>query len=601
MPKKDRWHEKPTAMLGGVAIFIAVIGAVLLLIPLRADSVVVISASSLLFMVGLADDFFTIKPYQKLIGQFAGAAAVIYYGLVLPWTQSPAANMLITFIWLIGITNAVNMLDNMDGLAAGISAIAAVFLAANFAMNGQYVEALSLAAFAGALGGFLLFNHNPASIFMGDCGSLFIGFFLASTALLSGHVGGRSRSVVSVLAVPVLVLCIPIFDTTFVTLMRKLAGRAASQGGRDHTSHRLVALGLTERHAVWMLYGLAASAGALSLFVSRTGFDVSVAAMTVFTIALTFLGVHLGRVRVYDEAELTAAREKPLVGFLIELSYKRRVFEVVLDFSLIVLSYYTAYALMFGSAASVSSDWQLFLRTVPVIVIIKLATFLGAGVYRGVWRYASVADALHIARAVLLGSVLSMIVIVLAFRFDGFSRTVFVLDALLLCASVTGSRFAFRLLRRLIPAPHTRMSRRVLIYGAGDGGELLLRELNNNSALQYTPVAFLDDDARKKGRVIHGLRVYDGASDLHALAQRLKADEILVATSKIADERLADIVYAAAAAQISVTRAYMAFQPVTPASVGWVLPSADLPAGVPVLVPATTAKTLIHSARPADH
>src|SRR5438067_13673904 len=163
-----------------------------------------------------------------------------------------------------------------------------------------------LAGFAGALLGFLIYNHSPASIFMGDCGSLCVGFFLATTALMSrGGGGGRSRSIVAVLAVPVLVLLVPIFDTTFVTLMRKMAGRAASQGGRDHTSHRLVALGLSEKHAVWMLYTFAFAAGSLAMVVRRAALDVTVGAIASFTVLLTLLGVYLARVRVYDEAEIS--------------------------------------------------------------------------------------------------------------------------------------------------------------------------------------------------------------------------------------------------------------------------------------------------------
>src|SRR5687767_7353065 len=117
---------------------------------------------------------------------------------------------------------------------------------------------------------------------MGDCGSMFVGFFLASTALLQGEGGGRSRSVVAVLAVPVLGLCIPIFDATFVTLMRKLAARSASQGGRDHTSHRLVALGLSERHAVWMLWVFALLGGGLAISAHGLELDVSIAAIAGF-------------------------------------------------------------------------------------------------------------------------------------------------------------------------------------------------------------------------------------------------------------------------------------------------------------------------------
>src|ERR1051326_7409676 len=302
-PKADRWHQAPTAMMGGVAIYVAVIVALLLRARRSRELWVVIGGGTTLFLIGLVDDFIRLKPYQKLIGQVLTAAAVVYLGLVLPWTDSSTLNMLITFFWLVGVTNAVNMLDNMDGLAAGVAAIASLSLAVNFVVNHQINEALMLAAFFGALAGFLVYNHNPASIFMGDCGSMFVGFFLASTALLSGQGGGRSRSVVAGLAVPVLVLCIPIFDTTFVTLARKLAGRAASQGGRDHTSHRLVALGLSERRAVLLLYGLAALSGLLAVVVRQLKPDVSIALLALLTLGLTLLGVYLAGVKGYDQED----------------------------------------------------------------------------------------------------------------------------------------------------------------------------------------------------------------------------------------------------------------------------------------------------------
>ena len=149
--------------------------------------------ASFLFLVGLIDDWLHIKPYQKLIGQVIGAAVVVNYGLVLPWTRSLPANMVITIFWLIGITNAINLLDNMDGLATGIAAIASAFLTFNFMAAGQTTEAMMLGVFTAALVGFLIYNSNPASIFMGDSGSMFIGFFLASASLIN-LAGGRSRS-----------------------------------------------------------------------------------------------------------------------------------------------------------------------------------------------------------------------------------------------------------------------------------------------------------------------------------------------------------------------------------------------------------------------
>ena len=211
-PKTDRWHKKPTAMLGGVGIWLSVIISVQFFIPHTVHSWVLLRASTFLFLVGLVDDILHIKPYQKLIGQILGSAYVIYYGLTLPWTSSIVVNMALAIFWLIGITNAINLLDNMDGLASGIAVIAAGFLALSFLNTNQHVEALMMVAFAGALLGFLIYNSNPASIFMGDCGSMFVGFFLASSALVNVS-GGRSRSFLPVLAVPILVLFIPIFDT----------------------------------------------------------------------------------------------------------------------------------------------------------------------------------------------------------------------------------------------------------------------------------------------------------------------------------------------------------------------------------------------------
>jgi len=550
-PKSDRWHSKPTAMLGGVAIVIAVVTALLIFVPLTRDNVIVIAASVALFFVGLADDFLHIKPYQKLIGQLLGAAAVVAFGLVLPWTGYFAINVLITLFWLVGITNAVNMLDNMDGLAAGVSAIAAVFLALNFIGNRQPGEALMLAAFAGALVGFLVYNHHPASVFMGDCGSMFIGFFLASIALVSGTGGGRSRSVAAVLAVPVLVLVVPIFDTTFVTLMRKMAGRSASQGGRDHTSHRLVALGLSERRAVWMLYTFAAAAGALAILVRHATLDISLGAIASFTLVLTFIGIHLARVRVYEEPD---ARPKALVAFLVDVSYKRRLFEVALDVVLIVLSYYFAHVLVFGPASQ-SPRWNLFFRTLLVAIALQLAALLLSGVYRGIWRYASITDVEHHVRGVALGAAATFVYASLAAS-SNVTVPVFLIDAMLLLFAITASRFSFRALRRFLPSIDGASGQRVVIYGAGDGGELILRELLHNKALARVPVAFLDDDPRKSGRVLHGLPISapNGAGSIAMFCRAYGAGELLVSTGKLPAERLRQVIEECEAAGLAVGR-----------------------------------------------
>ena len=552
-PKTDRWHKKPTAMLGGVAIFLSVLIPNLFLVPDTTYEYVIIRASTFLFVVGLVDDLIHLKPYQKLIGQVLGAAYVVYYGLSLPWTRSPLINMALAIFWLIAITNAINLLDNMDGLAAGIAIIAGGFLALSFVNTGQYIDAVILLCFASALLGFLIYNSNPASIFMGDCGSMFVGFFLASSALVNVS-GGRSRSFLPVLAVPILVLFIPIFDTTFVTILRKLSGRAASQGGRDHTSHRLVALGMSERHAVWMLYGFAALSGVLAVVVQRVKLDVSLAAIAGFTILLTLLGVYLSGVKVYDEtADEQALKGKALYTFLVDVSYKRRIFEVLLDLVLIILAYWSSYAIKFGPF-SASPQWKLFIRSIPIVLFVKMSAFLVMGVYRGLWKYTSIDDLIVFAKAVMLSSIASVIIILFTLRFEGFSRAVFVIDGVLMFFFLAGSRMAFRLFRQVLPAGGNPNGRRVLIYGAGDGGELLLRELMNNRDLALSPIGFLDDDPSKSGKLIHGFRVFGGNGDLGSVCDQQQVDEVVISSLKMTDARVEEVVRCCAEREIVVKR-----------------------------------------------
>jgi UDP-GlcNAc:undecaprenyl-phosphate GlcNAc-1-phosphate transferase len=448
----------------------------------------------------------------------------------------------------------------MDGLAAGIAVIAAISLAVGFALNGQTNELLLVSVFIGTLLGFLIFNFNPASIFMGDCGSMFVGFLLASSVLV-GQTGGRSRGILSILAVPVLILFVPIFDTTLVTIIRKLWGRKASQGGRDHTSHRLVALGLSERSAVLMIYFFAVCAGLLSLSVSHMATMQSLGLIGIFTAALAIGGVYLSKVKVYDETEADlATRNNAVFAFLINVSYKRRIFEVFLDAFLITFSYYAAYVLLFGSFEG-SGNWELFINTAPLLVILKLFAFLGAGVYRGIWRYTSIADFITFFKGVLAGSALSVFTVLLLYRFQNFSRAVFVLDGIILLLMLVGSRMAFRLIREFLPNATSADGRRVLIYGAGDGGEMVLRELRNNPAWNYRAVGFVDDDPLKKGKVINGLQVYDANGLLGDICQDKAIQEILISSRKISPEALERVREVCRDSDIMLKRAQMKIEP----------------------------------------
>src|ERR1044071_7929254 len=183
-----------------------------------------------------------------------------------------------------------------------------------------------------------------------------------------------------------------------------------------------------------------------------------------------------------------------------------------------------------------------------------MAAFLVMGVYRGIWRYTSVDDLVVHAKAVVIGGVASVLGILFAFRFEGVSRTVFIVDAILMFMLLAGSRMAFRLFRQFLPTHTARDGCRVLIYGAGDGGELLLRELLNNRELQYAPVGFVDDDPNKKGKVIHGLKVFGGNGQLRDICRAQRVDEVLISSSRFTPERVAEILNDCAEAHVALKR-----------------------------------------------
>ena len=222
-----------------------------------------------LILVGILDDRTTggIPPWSKLLGQIVAAAIVLAAGVRFQVFGLFPLDLVLTLVWLVGISNAVNFLDNIDGLSAGATAIAAAFFFILASANGQYLVAIMALAVVGGCLGFLRYNFNPAVIFMGDAGTLFLGFLLAiiGAKLQLGPTGWWG------LVAAVLILILPIFDTTFVTLNRLRTGRGVTQGGKDHTSHLLVRRGLPHRQAVLVLYTVALAGGGAALALAWVG------------------------------------------------------------------------------------------------------------------------------------------------------------------------------------------------------------------------------------------------------------------------------------------------------------------------------------------
>jgi UDP-GlcNAc:undecaprenyl-phosphate GlcNAc-1-phosphate transferase len=527
-PRADRWNREVIPLLGGVAIAGAV-GLALVVAPVHHASLLTLLAGAFgIASVGLVDDVRTLRPQTKFVLQILAAAIMAALGLQLRLTPYPALDVLLTLLWIVGITNAFNLLDNMDGLATGIAAIAAAFRLAFFLHDGDLEAAQVAAAVVGACLGFLFHNFNPASIFMGDAGSLFLGFLVAGLGLVGTF--AYSRSTVSVLAFPVLLLLVPIFDTTFVTVVRTWAGRPISQGGRDHTSHRLVASGLSERGAVLLLYSVATLCGAVAFQFYAGALSNSIVLVAFLAIGLTLLGVYLARVEVYAAGESDEQTRGVFVRFIDSFPFKRQVLSVFLDSGLIVLAYYCAYRLRFEQTYALAEPW--FVRSLPIVLAVQLAAFAGFRVYQGVWRYTGVPDVVRLTKAVTAGTAASVIALLLLFRFEGYSRAVFVVDWALLLLLVGGARMSMRLLDEVLHRAPDDV-RRVLIYGAGDGGVLALREMRNNRALRRVVVGFIDDDRWKRATRIHGVPVVGDIDMVAELVERLAVHEVVVASTKI--------------------------------------------------------------------
>jgi UDP-GlcNAc:undecaprenyl-phosphate GlcNAc-1-phosphate transferase len=536
-PRPDRWHSTPTPTMGGLAIAAGTFGgfAAVALQPSLIASLIpwapIALASFAMFIVGVLDDRLQLSPVAKLVSSLAiGAFLVFALAGAEPEGSLPSWHTLIAIVWFAGICHGLNLLDNMDGLAAGVGLIAALFLAALLGgLMGPAVVAL-LAALAGALLGFLYWNRPPARLFMGDCGSLFIGAVLASTSLLP--VFNTRVAFINPAVIIVLILVVPLFDTGFVLVLRRLAGRKATKGGTDHVSHRLVSLGFSGRSAVRILYMLGIAGGGTAwLLLAGTGVEPMLPVVAVFAVVLVLIGIYLARVPAYNAEDFIALQKSSFAPFLKDLAFRWHAGEVMLDLVLITVCYYVAYRLRF-EGEDLDQFLPYFTASLPVVLGCKLASLYGSGLYQRSWGTFGLRDLAAVGRGVGMGSVLSVLTMAYLYRLEGFSRVVFVLDALLLGIAIVATRASFRSMN-LVAASRSKRSRRVLVYGAGQFGQTLVREMRANAQWNMNPVAFIDDDPMKTHRWIMGVPVRGTLGHLEEAMKRYGVDEVVLSSPAI--------------------------------------------------------------------
>ncbi len=535
-PRPDRWHRAPTPTMGGIAIvtgttagFLAT--AAFVDVGTAAAWIAVLAAAGAMFIVGILDDRLQLSPLAQLVASLAnGALHVDALAGAEPHGSLPSGYTLLGTIWFAGICHAFNLLDNMDGLLAGVAFIAAAFLAWLLGAALGIAIVVALVSLTGALLGFLYWNRPPARLFMGDCGSLFIGALIGGASLVP--IFHTRIAFVSPAVFVVLILVVPLFDTAFVLVLRRLAGRKASKGGTDHVSHRLVSLGFSERSAVRIHYLLGIVGGLTAWSLMRvSAVEPWLPLVAIFGVLVILVGIYLARVEAYNAEDFAALQKSSFAPFLQDLAFRWHAGQVLLDLVLIAVCYYLGYRIRFDGEA-LTTFLPYFTASLPVVLGCKLAALYVSGLYQRSWGTFGLRDLFAVVRGVGLGSLLSILAAAYLYQLEGFSRVAFLIDALLLTMAIVGTRASFRMMN-LVAATRNKRSRRVLVYGAGAFGQLLVREMRANAAWNMNPVVFVDDDPTKASRWIGGVPVKGTLEQLEHLIELFSVEEIVLSSPAI--------------------------------------------------------------------
>jgi UDP-GlcNAc:undecaprenyl-phosphate GlcNAc-1-phosphate transferase len=587
-PGERKIHAVAMPRLGGVSIFLSMslaIVASFVLEYLSSDSIPmdrkawgpILCGTTLVFLIGVWDDLRSLPAWFKFLFQALAAGVFIWFGIYIEPISALQRGPLhldlslvavpLTFLWIIGITNAFNLVDGLDGLAAGLGIIAAGTSATIFIMRGDASDALLLVILIGALVGFLFYNFNPATIFLGDSGSLVIGYILAVTAV----VGSQRQATALAVLIPLLIFGLPIVDTLLSMLRRFVAAMKLIQPYKDpiksklrsvnkmfepdrsHIHHRLLALGFSHRNAVLLLYGLSLCLSFLVLLAVFAQYRN--AGIILVTVALaTYIGIHkLG----YEEA--TVFRPGTLLRWYESLALDRRFFLGFLDIVIIAAAYWGAFALKYDlETTSAQKLW--YLETFPIVLFIQLLIFFVFKLYQGVWRAIGIGDLIHIGLATGTGASLSYIAAMISPPPANGTLAFFSIYLLLLAVIVMTSRSAFRILDRIGRTENSGY-RKALIYGAGHRGQIIVRELSNNSDLRLQPVGFIDDDPKLTGRSVDRLPIVGADNDLVSVIARYQVAALIISSNTVSDTRLQLVMQLCQERKIAVLRCSLNIEP----------------------------------------
>jgi UDP-GlcNAc:undecaprenyl-phosphate GlcNAc-1-phosphate transferase len=582
-PNERKVHYRPIPRLGGLAIFIAF--NLVLFVSCHCEFFFfpsnflqeikygwVFIASSIVFGIGVADDFRNIPPSLKLLFQIFAGLIVSFTsykteGITFPFGTFELGiwSIPVTVLWVVAITNALNLLDGLDGLAAGTAFIVSISIFGIALLNENIGSALLAIILAGTTMGFLKYNFQPASIFLGNSGSYTLGFLLS---LLSLQSNSKNTTTIIIL-IPILLLGLPIMDTVLSMLRRLLRSlhilQANGNGSRlsfffldrwnifradrDHIHHRLLQLGFTQRRAVIFLYAVSLILGALA-FSSVYFRNINQALLITAMGIAAYIGI-----RKLKYSEMQVLRNGALLPLFDTPFISQRVIKTSLDLVFIAFSYYLAFFLRFEGHIDPAIK-KYYLATVPMVAAIKLLFFYIAGLYRGAWQYASVTDLIRVAKAVLLACFIAAFFLWMIPAFGVISWTVFVIDFNLLLLMVLGLRSSYRILEHLNELTDSPR-KKILIYGIGMNSLQTLKEFMQNPRLNLTPVGFIDDDEQNHGMQVDGCPVLGSLDSLEKILQNQAIAEIIISRDDLSAEKLSRLAEICRSHQISLRK----FQP----------------------------------------
>ncbi len=520
-------------VFGGAAIVAGIIGSLAMFGVLPGW---VAFCAAIMWVVGVIDDARELRPREKLAAQVIVAIAVVMAMPRFAMSPWPALDFALSVLWLTAISNAYNLIDGLDGLAAGTGIVAAGAVAITGIVQHDPALATIGLSVAGALAGFLVFNLYPASIFMGDAGALSVGMLLGVMSLQAGMLAHNSR--LTKYVYPILMMLVPLLDTGIVSITRLATGNSVSRHGLDHSHNRLVSLGLTGRSAVAVAWAIAAIGAGCAVTASLLPHAylltmlpfamVAAATIALFMMDLTFDTNPPGLAYGYGRG---------LARFILSFGYKRRIAEALVDVALISAAYFGANLLRRNFAINdVMVNGLMY--SLPGVLLATYPAFIIAGIYRGIWRYAGLSDGIRFANgAVLAGIFIVPASMVLPIDLSG---SILVLYVILIFNLLVLTRSSFQTIRRAI-GHLAEPTERVIVVGAGRIGMSAVSYLFTERRNEIRLVGFIDDDSFKLGKLVYGQRVLGTTADLDSVYRTSPFDQILIAVDEISPDRLARI------------------------------------------------------------